>query len=389
MAAYAIIASSDSSEESVGSTPSRVILFVDIPTVIPSISMVAPETSTTAPVISFDAPVVEMTIVASPTRLYGLVPYSDSDSDSPDEMDSLEYITPLPATLLFLYTNSFEASDSFDGPPSQDPYAITIAHWRSRVTACSSSSSDFPIAPVTAPPGTHHRPSSSSLPMDSSPVHSSGLDAPESSSEDSSERPLHSSSHFSGPSHKRCRSPTNFVPSSTPVTGSLARTHADILPPHKRFRDSYSPETSMEEDTEIDNTETEDGRELDTIDGDDVRDHIEVDPRDDREELEASAGDTVVLGIDRRIVGIETTQRQLEADQMIASGASAGMTESIRRLRLKNLKVYALLCIKRDRVDSLCLHMSHSQEEFRQVHDDRDDLRRKLRRLESFAERRL
>ncbi|GJS46221.1 hypothetical protein Tco_0596342 [Tanacetum coccineum] len=52
MAASAIIISSDSSDESVGSPPSRVILFGDIPTVIPSTSVVAPETSTIAPVIS-------------------------------------------------------------------------------------------------------------------------------------------------------------------------------------------------------------------------------------------------------------------------------------------------------------------------------------------------
>nr|GEV23891.1 reverse transcriptase [Tanacetum cinerariifolium] len=145
------------------------------------------------------------------------------------------------------------------------------------------------------------------------------------------------------------------------------------------WRDSYSPETSMEEDTKIDTRETEDGIELDIVDGDDVKDHIEVDPRDDREEFEASAGDMVVLGMDSRsvedmpvnlddairdfynqmsevhvdrIVGIGITQRQLEADQMIASGERAGMAESIRSLRLKNLK----------------------------IHDDRDDLRRKLRR---------
>nr|GEY98483.1 hypothetical protein [Tanacetum cinerariifolium] len=77
------------------------------------------------------------TIVASPTGLCGLVPYSDSDSDPS------------------------EASDSFETPPSQDPYVTTVARWRSRVTTRSSSPSDFPIAPVTAPPGTRRRAASS------------------------------------------------------------------------------------------------------------------------------------------------------------------------------------------------------------------------------------
>ncbi|GKG33932.1 hypothetical protein Tco_0434091, partial [Tanacetum coccineum] len=120
-----------------------------------------------------------------------------------------------------------------------------------------------------SPRSLDHRPSSSSLSSDSLPVHSSGLDAPDqaysgsstrdvpprlcyllrraprrsdafrrwcpaplstlyllttldSSSEDSSERPLHSSSHSTGPSRKRCRSLVDSVPSSTLVMGSLA-----------------------------------------------------------------------------------------------------------------------------------------------------------------------
>ncbi|GJT60661.1 hypothetical protein Tco_1004194 [Tanacetum coccineum] len=134
--------------------PSRVILFGDIPTVIPSTSMVAPETSTIAHVISSVAPVVETTHVVSPTGLCGLVPYSGSDSDSLDEMSSPEHISPLPAISPFLCTDSSEALDSSDGPPSQDPYIATVAYWRSRVTSHPSSSSEFPIAPVTAPPRT-------------------------------------------------------------------------------------------------------------------------------------------------------------------------------------------------------------------------------------------
>ncbi|GJY27418.1 hypothetical protein Tco_0402144 [Tanacetum coccineum] len=246
----------------------------------------------------------------------------------------------------------------------------------------------------------------------------------ESSSGDSSERPLHSSSHSAAPSRKRCRSPADSVPSSTPVMGSLAPTRADLLPPRKRFRDSYSSEASMEEATKVDTTETEDDMELSIGDGDDVKDRVEIDPRDVRDdaeeyEVETSAGDTVVLGIDPmsasivkeeiveparedsfdssgtrdgivrsfegmpidlddavrdfyhhisevhidRIVGIETVHRQLEADQVIASGEKARMVERIGSLRLENLKVHSMLGIERERMDSLRLHMSRSQEE--------------------------
>nr|GFC03131.1 hypothetical protein [Tanacetum cinerariifolium] len=271
MAASTIIISSDSSNESVGSPPSWVILFGDIPIVIPSTSVIALETSATAPVISSVALVVKTTIVASPTGLCGL----DSDPS--------------------------EASDSFEAPPSQDPYVTTVAHWRSRVTTCSSSPSDFPIALVTAPPKTRQRAAILIRPEEAIPLvrpYSTRPNAPrrvmtirkrvgplpaQSSSGDSSERPLHLSSHSVRPSRKRCRSLTDYVPSSTSVMGSLAPTRANFLLPRKRFRDSYSPETSMEEDTKIDTIETEDGRELDIVEWDNVRDHSEVDPRDDRE----------------------------------------------------------------------------------------------------------
>ncbi|GKD20255.1 putative reverse transcriptase domain-containing protein [Tanacetum coccineum] len=56
------------------------------------------------------------------------------------------------------------------------------------------------------------------------------------------------------------------------------------------------------------------------------------------------------------------------------------MTERIDSLRLENLKVRAMLDIERDHVNSLRLHMSISQEEFRHVHRDRDDTRERLKR---------
>ncbi|GJZ31197.1 hypothetical protein Tco_0576244 [Tanacetum coccineum] len=408
MTASAISISSDSLDESVGSPPFRVILFGDIPTVIPSTSVVASETSTIAPVISSAAHVVETTLVASPSGLCGLIPYLDSDSDSPDEMSSSEHISSLPAILPFLCTDSFEAPNSSDGPPSQHSKRPSmLLTWRR-----------------ASPRASDHRPSSSSSSSDSSPVYSSGLDAPDqahsgsstrdvsprlgyplrraprrseafrrwcaaplstlypqTTSGDSSERPLHSSSHSVGPSRKRCRFLVDSVPSSTPVMGSLAPTRADLLPPRKRFRDSYSSEASIEEDTEIDPIETEVDMELGIGDGYDVRDHVEIDLRDIRDdtkeyEADTNAGDTVEVGIDPmlapiveeeivkppgddssdssgtrdgivrsfedmpidlddvvrdfyhhmskvcidRIFGIETVQKRLEADQLIARG---------------------------------------------------------------------
>ncbi|GJX50297.1 reverse transcriptase domain-containing protein [Tanacetum coccineum] len=97
------------------------------------------------------------------------------------------------------------------------------------------------------------------------------------------------------------------------------------------------------------------------------------DVREDDEEFEAEARgipdleDTIYDIVHymsevriNRITEIETTQRQLEASQLVASGERASLVERIRSLRLEYLK-----------------------EEFRQVRRDRDDTRRRLRRLES------
>ncbi|GKD80414.1 putative reverse transcriptase domain-containing protein [Tanacetum coccineum] len=84
-----------------------------------------------------------------------------------------------------------------------------------------------------------------------------------------------------------------------------------------------------------------------------------------------------------RIIRIETVQRWLEADQLIARGQRVSMIERMDNLRLENLKVRAMLDIERGRMNSLRLHMSLSQEKFHQVRRDRDDTRERLRRLES------
>ncbi|GKG12304.1 hypothetical protein Tco_0346541, partial [Tanacetum coccineum] len=117
------------------------------------------------------------------------------------EMDSPEYITPLPATSPFLYTDSSKASDSSDGPPSQDPYVAIVSpilirpeeaihlgqtyHTRPneprRVIIASKRVGPLPARRLAwrcvSPRSSDHRPSSSSSSSDSLLVHSSGLDA--------------------------------------------------------------------------------------------------------------------------------------------------------------------------------------------------------------------
>ncbi|GKD44967.1 hypothetical protein Tco_1269612 [Tanacetum coccineum] len=274
-------------------------------------------------------------------------------------MSSPEHISLLPSISPFLCTDSSEAPDSSDGPPLQDPYVATVARWRSRVTAYPSSSSNFPIAPVTAPPGirrwlailirpgeaipfgrpyrTHlnrphklliarkrvgplparrlasrhvspcssdHRSSSSSSSSDSSPVHSSSLDASDLIMDLRLEMYHPDFVTLRGEHHDVVR---HFIVGVLLhyllFIGSLAPTRADLLPPRKRFRDLYSSEASIEEDTKIDPIETEADMKLGIGDGDDIRDHVKIDPRDVKDdteeyEVDTSARNTVEVGID-------------------------------------------------------------------------------------------
>ncbi|GKE26451.1 hypothetical protein Tco_1441835 [Tanacetum coccineum] len=242
-----------------------------------------------------------------------------------------------------------------------------------------------------SPRSLDHHPSSSSSSSDSSPVHSLGLDAPdqahsgsstrdvsprlESSSGDSSERPLHSSSHSARPSRKRCISPVDSVPSSTPVMGSLAPTRADLLPPRKRFKDSYSSEASIKEDAEVGPIETVVDMELGIGDGDDVRDHVEIDPRDVRDDIEeykadTSAGDTAEVGVDSMSAPIveEEIIEPAGEDSSDSSGTKDGIVRSFEDIPIE----------LDDTVRDFYHHMF--EEEFHQIHRDRDDTRGRLRR---------
>ncbi|GJU88499.1 putative reverse transcriptase domain-containing protein [Tanacetum coccineum] len=273
MAAPIISISSDASDESVGSAPSRIILFGTISAEIP----------TKTPVISPVAPRVETTIVTPPTGLRDLIPYSDFDSDSPDGMISPEYISPLPATSPFICTDSLETSTSRPSP-----------------------SAGFPIV---APPGFRRPPAilirlRQAIPFgrpyrslsDASPAHASGdatpdqslsgYSSPATTIDDSPASPRFvyppimtlryseayrrwrsaalstmcpptisessfkdlSSESYAGSSRKRCRSPTVTMPLHISALGALVPTRADLILPRKRFRDSYLSEESIEED---------------------------------------------------------------------------------------------------------------------------------------------
>ncbi|GKD57428.1 putative reverse transcriptase domain-containing protein, partial [Tanacetum coccineum] len=104
------------------------------------------------------------------------------------------------------------------------------------------------------------------------------------------------------------------------------------------------------------------------------------DVREDDEEYkaEASAADTKEIAVDPLDIGDSSESSR---------GGIPDLKDTIYDIVHYMLKVRAMLSIERDRVDSLRWHMALSQEVFHQVHRDRDDTRRRLRRLESYVER--
>ncbi|GKB33224.1 hypothetical protein Tco_0872625 [Tanacetum coccineum] len=239
MAAPVISISSDSSYESVGSHS-------------PADPLVAPE--------------VGAVIVILPTRVLDLVDYSSSSDSNPSE-DSLLVAPELPLVSSFLCSNDSEADNS-----SSD----------SSLDISSGSSSD----------------SFSDLSL----VHSLGCDASGQSHSGpstrvASPRSLDLSLPSAGPSRKRCRSPATLVPSSTPISRSIAPALTD-LPPRKRFRDSYSSKVGEEEHMEIGTADLETVTDLGISDGvgAHIKDGIDIgvevvtsDIRGDEQEFEAEA----------------------------------------------------------------------------------------------------
>nr|GEU46158.1 putative reverse transcriptase domain-containing protein [Tanacetum cinerariifolium] len=183
------------------------------------------------------------------------------------------------------------------------------------------------------------------------------------------------------PSHNRCRSPATTMTSSIYSTRALVSSRAIRLPPHKRFRDSISPEDSVEEDIDTDflkdikadATVVKVAVDRDVEAGIDVGIGIEVDVRIDVEdEVESSDRE--------RLEQVEEGLQDIY-DHLIASEERASLSDRNRSLERENLKVRDLLSIERDWVVSLRRHITLSQEEFHQVRGDRDDTWRRLRSM--------
>ncbi|GJT57358.1 hypothetical protein Tco_0992412 [Tanacetum coccineum] len=220
----AISVISISSEESVGTSTARVILFGTIPATIPA----------TVPIV--DPPIVHDDTPLIPTETPTIPPTAPT----------------IPYTLQFMYTDS---SDSDSSNITSVRKMLTV---RQRVGL-------LPTHQLALRYLEDHFSSDHFISDDSSPDSSSDSASGYSSGHFIPDSPFDTPVAISARlSHKRCRSPTTSVPIATLVPGALSLVRADLQLPRKRTRgsifmtdfevsseESYEPYTEPDIDSDV------------------------------------------------------------------------------------------------------------------------------------------
>ncbi|GJZ65803.1 hypothetical protein Tco_0622499 [Tanacetum coccineum] len=323
MAAPVISISSDVSVKIVGSSFPRVILISSISVEV----LVAPE--------------VGAAIVASPAEVLELDTHSSSEADPSESSPPPVSVAPMVSP--FLWRSRYASRSS---SPTTSTLEIPTAPTLPAPSAIVAPSSEFPLALVVAPPRIRRQRAILIRPEEDIPISRLYRTYPggprRALTMRKSVRPL--------PSHRlalrsfiiwahaspdttvtdsssplkfvhppltrtpRCsevylhwRSPATTMTSFVYATRALVPSRADLLPPHKRFRDSISPEDSVEEDIdtdvlediEADATVVEVAVDRDVVTGIDAGIDIEVDVGIDVEdEVKSSDRGTMKVGVD-------------------------------------------------------------------------------------------
>ncbi|GJX83037.1 hypothetical protein Tco_0332518 [Tanacetum coccineum] len=329
MAIFVISVSSDSSEESIGTSTGRVILFGTIPTTIHDTTpfMIPPSTH-------IDTALTPTSPDYTPTSP-DYSPASDTGSDLSEDPSS-DHIPPLPAISPFLsLTDDSSDSDTPDTPPSPTmkgvgplpTHRLAVRHSVDYSSSDhfalddSSSSSSSSSSETSSDPSLNDLSNSSSdhsLPTPSSgmrPSHHLCSLVPSNphSFVAISDRLSHDSS-FASPSRKRSRSPAASVPLSSPIPRALSYVRADLLPPPKRIRSPKSAtnlEVSSAEGSEPSRYRWTNLEMDDNVERSDV---IDIDPEIQAEidECIAYADALRFRGIDARVIVEDVDREEIE-----------------------------------------------------------------------------
>nr|GEV54564.1 putative reverse transcriptase domain-containing protein [Tanacetum cinerariifolium] len=360
-----ILVSSYSSEESVGTSTGRVILFGTIPTTIldTTLSMTPPSTHiNTTPI-----PIISSTIPPSPDYTPASLDYSpasDTESDQSESfrrqvmvlapgqpiphgrpyrchlngpvhmMNARKRVGPLPTRRLTVrHSIDYSSSNHFASDDS------------SRDSSSSSSSEtslDSPSNDLSDSSFDHSLPAPSSSMRPSHHLCSLVPSIPRSSAA-IIDRPSHASSVVS-PSRKRSRSPAASVPLSSPIPRALSYARADLLPSPKKIRISEFA-TDLEGCSKDSLSHTDRG-----IDARVVVEAV------DRDEVETGAkarlrfhDHTVEIPV-HRVQAIEGIQRD-QGHRIVATGQqSTDMLESIKEVERVNMRLRDMMDVASQRV---------------------------------------
>ncbi|GKE50069.1 hypothetical protein Tco_1481327, partial [Tanacetum coccineum] len=241
MAAPVISISLDVQVESVGSFFPRVILigsiFVEV--------SVAPEVGAAA--------------VASPTGVLKLDTHSSSEADPSESSAPPVYVAPMVSPLLCLDNSKSDTKipERHVSPTTSIPEIPTAPILPTPSVIVAPSSEALIVRKSVRPLPSHrlalrfvHRSIARTLRYSKAYLRwrSASLSTmylPTTSESSAGDSSFESSA---GPSRKSCRSLAAIVTSSIHATRALVPSRADLLPPRKRFRNSISPENSVEED---------------------------------------------------------------------------------------------------------------------------------------------
>ncbi|GJW51913.1 putative reverse transcriptase domain-containing protein [Tanacetum coccineum] len=400
MAISVILVLLDSSEESVGTSTGRVILFGTIPTTIPDTTpfVIPPSTH----IDNALTPTSPDYTPASPDYS----PASDTESD-PSEDPPSDHILPLPTISLFLLsTDNSSDSDTPDTPPSPThgtPFTeMTLSTPSTPVAPGAFRRRVMILALVDYSSSDHFASDDSSRDSSSS---SSLSSSSSSSSETSSDPSLNDLSNSSSdhsllalssgmrPSHHLCslrsRSLAAFVPLSSLIPGALSYTRVDLLPSPKRIRspelatdlevslaEGFEPSRYRGADLEMDD-------DVERSDGIDINPEIqaEIDEFEavDREEIEMGVRSPVEVRVDsltHPVIAddipelaqeegvVEVTYETLEdlGHKIVATGQqSADMLERIRELKRDNMRLRVMMDVVRQCLTPDLEHQGHEE----------------------------
>nr|GEU31894.1 retrovirus-related Pol polyprotein from transposon TNT 1-94 [Tanacetum cinerariifolium] len=371
------------------------------------------------------APEVGAAAVASPAGVLELDTYSSLEADPLESLLTFISVAPMVSPSLCSDTEMPERH------VSPTPHNAMLTRWRTRVASRSSSPTTstpkIPTAPISLTTSVVVAPSTDIIsPVDTplmiplrTPRYSEAYrcwrfallftmyppTTSESSAGDSS------SESSAGPSHKRCRSPATTVTSSIHASRALVPSRVDLFPPRKRFRDSISPEDSVEEDIdtdvladiEADAMTIEVAADMDVEAMVDAGIGMEIDVVvnvEDKFKGEVESSDKGTIGWSNMVVGIDIPNgmlmpdavehlEQLEVDSLIASGERASLLDQFMSLKRSNARLQGTLMLESVRTDRFSRCMGFMESELKQIHRFRYYDRIRFRRLETFAARRL